>query len=367
MLPSIPLSVAFTLECSYWHSTLQTPFFSSLGASWHSGQSLSLSLTHTRTTAHKNLLSFHSLPQFHPTQYNSVGAPQIFAALDLSEQTIWQYRLCSVFVCLVSLMGEFRIPKNAPQCRKFYFTTMLLTSLAMWSYGDSNVGAALDNYTFDIFTPFGAAFITLANLGAAAWVLGAADNAIAGPVQGRETLPLLEGRTQAALFYSFLYGLFNLQMNNLVWANYDYEGWQQVALPFYHQGFERYGLVAGFTINGALAFGAFFGTLLFEKKISPITAAILNFILMFGTLGDQFLSFQMDPALPAYQAVVPFAQWMGQYREEFHTTEIAIGVWALVVANALRKRFLSGGDADSAEATATAGGNKGARANAVTK
>lgn len=278
------------------------------------------------------------LPQFHPTMHNVVGSPQLFSPFDLSDATVLQYRLGSFMAVVVSLLGVFRISKNAPDCRRNYFTAMLWASAAMWSFGDSNIGGATTGYTFDVFTPFGAGFIGLTHLIGACWMLKGIDDAITGPMKGRETLPLVRNRWSGVFVHALIFCFFYTNMDVVVWSNYDSQGYQEIALPFYQTGYDRFALVAGFTFTGVQAFGAFFGTLLFEKKISEVTATFLNFLLFSLTFGDQVASFWIDTSTPQYQAVVPLYEWIAQYRQEFHTPWIVGSILLLTIANALCRR-----------------------------
>lgn len=208
----------------------------------------------------------------------------------------------------------------------------------MWCYGDSNVSGAIDQYTFDIFSSFGAGFIILSNAIAALWVLRCVDDAIAGPMKGREQLPLVSSRLTGVILPLLLYLGICIQMEPLIWSIYDSKGFQEFALPFYQLGYERLTLVAGFTFNGVMTFGALIGTLLFEQKISKATAALLNFVLLFATVGDQVGSVFMDKTSPQHAALIPLTEWMGHYRDQFHVTWIVSAVVLAVISNSLRKR-----------------------------
>lgn len=243
---------------------------------------------------------------------------------------------------VVALLGVFRIPKNAPDCRKNYFTAMLWACAALWTLGDSNSQGATTGYTFDVFSPFGAACIVVPNVIGGYWALKCVDDAITSPRKGRETLPLVSSRWSGALVQTFFFFLIYVQMDTLFWSVYDRQGFEDIALPFYRLGYDRYALVGAFTVNGLQAFGALFGTLLYEKKISAVTATFLNTLLLLMILGDQWSSIFMDRSTPQYQAVVPVYEWMSQYRVEFHSLWILVGILLLTIANAFRRRIAMG-------------------------
>lgn len=219
---------------------------------------------------------------------------------------------------------------------------MLWACVAMWTFGDSNIGGATDNYTFDVFTPFGAGCVAIGNLMGAYWSLKCIDEAITGPMTGRDTLPLVSSRWSCVLVQLFFFWLTFVQINNLVWYIYDYQGFQEIALPFYQLGYERIALVAAFTTNALQAFGALFATLLYEKKINAVTATALNFLVIFLTLADQMTIFAIDESTPQYAAVFPVSEWMSHFQEEFHTNWIFGSVLVFTIANAFRRRFALG-------------------------
>jgi hypothetical protein len=244
---------------------------------------------------------------------------------------------------VISLFGLFRISKNAPDCRRYYFTSMLWDCVAMWTFGDSNIGGATDNYTFDVFTPFGFGCVLLGNLVGGYWTLKYIDEAITGPMTGRDTLPLVSSRWSGVLVQSFFFFVFTfLQINILFWSICDYQGYQEIALPFSQLGYERFTLVAAFTTNGLQSFSALFATLLFEKKMNALTATALNVLILVLFSTDLVTNFVIDESTPQYAAVVPLAEWMSRYGAEFPTPWILGGTFFFTVANAFRRRIALG-------------------------
>jgi len=292
------------------------------------------------STLYAGMFILAYLPQFHPTLHNAVGSVQLFSPFDLSDATVLQYRICSFLAVLVSLLGLFRVAKNAPECRKNFFTAMFWANLSTWTFGDSNVGGAVDNYTFDLFSPLGTTCFMLSNLIAAFWSLRGIDESITGPMKGRGELPLVNNRFVAVFLNLVFFFVVYLQIDNVVWSIYDYAGFRENALPFYQMGYEHFGTVISFTFTGQLCFNALLATLLLEKKISEATGGILGMVLVVLPLLDQVASFHVDKSLPQYAASIPMLEWMGHYREAFHIVWIVDALLIAVIGNSFRRRIV---------------------------
>lgn len=229
----------------------------------------------------------NSLPQFSPTLRDEFGLPRLFMTRGISAVTALQYRLVTMLFVTVSFLGLFRIPKNAPSCRKLFFSSVSWACFATWTFGDSNLTGKLSGFTFDAWTWWGKLAILGAHTGALVTTLKLLDDAIAGPEKGRDTIPLIGERWVAFLLatgiflfaYTFYYPILCMFGSKAAF--------QQSAAPFYALGYQDLSLVNSMAVNAFTAFGALFATLRLERRISARTGNLLNWLC--------FFLFQYDP------------------------------------------------------------------------
>lgn len=256
--------------------------------------------------------------------------------------TVQQFRACSWLVILVSFLGQFRIPKNAPRSRKLFFSSLTATAVAMLTFGDSNLAGATSNFTFNIMSKFGGAIMILTSVASYVYMLGAIDDALVGTNRGRDTVPLCTSRLSATLFYTSMCVLVCVQLAQIICPIFDKAGYVKYALPLYNSGLERLNLFGAVAITGMMAFGALFGTLRFEKKISSWHAAALNMACLFAFISDQLTILFVNPLSPRGQLMQLSNRWMSGVCGRLHLNWIFFGMYAFTLLNAYRRRIQKG-------------------------
>jgi hypothetical protein len=273
---------------------------------------------------------------------NVHGIPQLFSMDNLSFATVQQLRICCWLGVLVSLMGQFRVPKNAPQSRKMFFTSLTVTAMTMLTFGDSNLAGATSHFTFNIMSKFGGAIMILSHLACYVYMLGAIDDALVGTNRGRDTVPLCTSRLSTTLFYTAVCALFNLQLAQIICPVFDKVGYAKYMLPLYQSGLQRLPLFGGNAVQGMMGFGALFGTLRLEKKISKWLGTALSMVCLFCFLTDQLTILMVNPLSPRGQLMQVSNSWLSSVGARLHLNSIFFGMYAFTILNAFRRRMQNG-------------------------
>ena len=286
-------------------------------------------------------VSLISLPLWAPTLQNQYGFLQFFDYYSpLSSSTVFQMRLCNMLACLTAVMGLFRIPKNAPSSRKLSFRAMADALLSVSFVMDSNATGRLSNFTFDVFTKWGTSLYILIVGNAMIGILRAIHDAMTGSTKQRDTIPLMESRLLAILFYSAgFFATFPI-LGPLMAVLPGRAAFDQVAPQFFAMGYENDMIVGLTASNVFVALGAFFASLRYEQKIGKWTSRLLTGLMLLVFSVQPFLNTinmsaraALDPTI-----VAPFVSVITGSLQKYRVRELVLVSYLFTILNGMRVR-----------------------------
>lgn len=236
-------------------------------------------------------------------------------------------------------MGMYRIPKKAPVCRKYFFSSLIWACFATWTFGDSNLTGKLTGFTINAWSLPGRILLLSAHSMALFTTLRLLDDAIAGPSRGRDTIPFIGKRWSSVLLATFIY-LFAYTLYYPLLAMFsDPAQFQAMAMPFYNSGYQNLSLVNCIAINAFTAFGGLFATLQLEKRISGRTGALLNLLCFIVFQYDPLKLTILRPASVDPKVFDMINSFTGGLAAKFNLNPIFIGLYVGTVVNAIRRRW----------------------------
>ena len=252
--------------------------------------------------------------------------------------TAMQYRLVTMLFVAVSFCGQFRIPKNAPPCRKLFFNSVSWACFAAWVFGDSNLTARPSGFTFDMWTWWGKFAILVAHTGSLITTLMLMDDTIAGPEKGRDTVPLIGKRWVSFLLATGLYLLGCTPFVPIMCMLGSKANFQKYAAPFYSLGYQDLSLVNSIGVNAFAAFGALFATLRFERRISARTGNLLNWLCFFLFQFDTFKLVLWSPDTVSPAIMQTINDYTGGIARKVGLQPILVSMYVGTIVNAIRRR-----------------------------
>mmetsp|Transcript_31131 Transcript_31131/g.75260 ORF Transcript_31131/g.75260 Transcript_31131/m.75260 type:complete len:563 (-) Transcript_31131:144-1832(-) len=126
-----------------------------------------------------------------------------FKSFSPSEEII--VKITSILISMVSITGKFRIPPNSPVCRRVIFENSIYFVIGCSTLLLSNIGGMTSTFVlFDAWSLLGKLAILAPTIMAFVTALQLVDDSIAGPMKGRETVPLMTTRPSAFASSIFL-------------------------------------------------------------------------------------------------------------------------------------------------------------------
>lgn len=183
-------------------------------------------------------------------------------------------RISGFLFTIVSVMGMFRIPKKAPVVRYHAFSFLAWNTACLNAVIDSNLGGLTKGYTLDAWSFPGRMVIGSLLVGCTYKGLVTLYDAIAGPMKGKETVPMQTPRISAAIstFFASLMNLPSILLSMHMLGSREQN--EALVAPFFRNGYSGFlpiGLLSG---QAYIGFTGFIMTLMLEKKMSTLTAAL---------------------------------------------------------------------------------------------
>ena len=280
------------------------------------------------------------LPLFAPGR-DALGLPRIWDVNGFQELSrLRQFQVSSWLMTISGLMGLLRIPKRAPQSKKLLFGQAALGGLFMSLYVTSN----LTGTHAALFNAFRFPFNFLVAVPAVRFwfrTLALIDDAVAGPMDGRHTLPLAATRGSSILtsIVISLLSLFFVPISLPVFAS-NLQSYEANCSIFIRSGAEGSQLSTLVLTQAAAWLASFFATLLYEKKMKSSTASLWCGAIMFLLL--------FDPTLLAFAGLLApkriiggetMLAYFGGIVRKFAVRKIAYGCIAATILNGVRKNL----------------------------
>mmetsp|Transcript_9868 Transcript_9868/g.17281 ORF Transcript_9868/g.17281 Transcript_9868/m.17281 type:complete len:567 (+) Transcript_9868:95-1795(+) len=118
----------------------------------------------------------------------------LFRTFSRNEETI--ITMTSILSVIVAFTGRFRIPPNSPACRRLMFDYSAYVIASSTAILLSNIGG-MASYAFDAWSPSGRVLILMPVISMFLSVFRMLGDSIAGPMKGRETVPMMTTRPTA--------------------------------------------------------------------------------------------------------------------------------------------------------------------------
>jgi hypothetical protein len=260
-------------------------------------------------------------------------------------------RITGFLLAVTSVLGTFRIPRRAPICRRLYFDLLTWCSCLGWAIGDSNLGGLQSGYTFDAWAFPGNAVIAGLCLGNARQILLVIDDAIAGPMKGKETIPFQNSRIKAAIFSTVLSSLILIPITFAVPLLASQENYDQFLAAFYRDdGYTGTITNTSLIFQGLVGVAALLMTLLHTRKVNEVTASLVMFLILVFTMYDAFRlvfaaalaqstgDFQvMDLAAPHFRENI---DGTARLLSDFHLPQLCVAALGFTCINAAWKLYL---------------------------
>ena len=127
--------------------------------------------------------------------FNKFGTFQLidlYKTFTSSEEAV--IRLTSFLGAIIAITGQYRMPPNSPPCRRLMFKSSLWNVVFNAILIESNLGS-FAHFTIDAWTWPGRIAILFPGLAYFFYAYGLLRDSIAGPIKGRETVPLMTTHT----------------------------------------------------------------------------------------------------------------------------------------------------------------------------
>ena len=287
------------------------------------------------------------LPLFAPGK-DAMGIPRIF---DInghnSPITLRQMQVSSWLMSITGLMGVLRIPPRAPPCRRIFFQTAALTGLFFSVYVSSNL-TGTPQAMFNAFSFPWNIIVAASYLAVWANCLPLIDDAIAGPMNSRDTIPLAGNRV-SSIITGLVVNLLNLPTTYLVAPVIfsDLASYNTIVTSFVQQGFEGPLLSGLVTAQGLMWLASFFATIQFEKKLSPVTCSLLAGIavvlLLYDSTAYTLTALFFPKRIVGGTRIINYTRSIVQ---TYRLNELQLGVILLFLLSGVRKRWIGRKKAD---------------------
>lgn len=260
-------------------------------------------------------------------------------------------RITGFLFAVTSVLGTSRIPKRAPMCRRLTFDSLTLVSCLGWVVGDSNLGGLQSGYTFDAWAFPGNVVIAGLCLLCIRQILLMIDDAIAGPMKGKDSIPFQNTRINAVIASTVLNSLVLIPILFAVPMLGSLEFYDHSIAPFYHEdGYTGTVTNTSLIFQGLVGVAALLMTLLHTKKVNEATASGVMFLTIVVTMYDAFrLVFAVARAQLTgdFHVLNQAAPHVGENLDgiarllsEFHLPQFFAAALAFTVINAARKLHL---------------------------